>query len=126
MRFSVLVAFKNRDEIRAKNFFDSFVWQTFKYFEVILIDQGSDEAYNVWVEKLPLQYSFLQCIYTDTRGFLWNKGNALNIGIKAAQGEYIVVADIDLIFRPDYLDQITKLVKPGIFLTHNVYYICQR
>ena len=126
MRFSILVAFKNRDEIRAKNFFDSLVWQTFKDFEVILINQGSDEAYNVWVEKLLLEYLFLQCIHTETRGFLWNKGNALNIGIKAAQGEYVVIADIDLIFKPDYLEQINKLVKAGVFLTHNVYYLPEK
>lgn len=126
MRFSIIVAFKNRDEIRAKNFFDSLLWQNFKDFEVTLINQGSDEAYNVWVEKLPLQYSFLQCIHTHTRGFLWNKGNALNIGIKQAQGEYVVVADIDLIFKPDYLEQINRLVKPGVFLTHNVYYLPEK
>lgn len=123
MKFSIVVAFKNRDEVRAKNFFDSLLSQTFKDFEVILVNYGSHDEYNSWVEKLPLRYAFLACIHTHTQGYLWNKSNALNIGIKQAQGEYVVVGDIDLVYRPDYLAEINHHLKPGIFITHNVYYL---
>ena len=114
MKYSFIVAYKNRDEKRVKLFLESVQNQSITDFELLFINQGSDAVVNIWVEKLVAEYDFITYYHTRSEGFLWNKSNALNIGIKAAKGEYIIVADIDLIFLPDYLDNISKLIKPGL------------
>ncbi|MEO6731333.1 MAG: glycosyltransferase [Ferruginibacter sp.] len=123
MKFSFVATFKNRDQKRIRLFLDSLQQQTNNDFELIFINQGSDADVNEWIEKIVLEYSFVDYYYNCTEGFLWNKGNALNVGIKAARGEYIIVADVDLIFLPGYLESINNLLKPGLFITHNALYI---
>jgi glycosyltransferase involved in cell wall biosynthesis len=123
MKFSIVVAFRNRDEKRVRFFLDSLQWQSRKDFELIFVNQGSDEHVCEWVEELVGRYSFVHYIYNFSRGHLWNKSNALNIGIQAAIGSYIVIADIDIIFSPDFLENITPYLTPGIFTTHNAFYL---
>ena len=43
MKFSIVVAFKNRDQKRVQFFLDSLKWQTENDFQLIFINQGSDE-----------------------------------------------------------------------------------
>src|SRR5213080_966339 len=114
MKFSIVVAFRNRDANRVRFFLDSLKWQSHKDFELIFVNQGSDEHVCEWVEELVGRYSFVHYIYNCSRGHLWNKSNALNIGIRAAIGSYIVIADIDIIFSPDFLEKISALLTPGI------------
>src|SRR4051794_35585564 len=123
MKFSIVVAFRNRDQKRVRFFLDSLQWQSCKDFELIFVNQGSDEQVCEWVEELVGQYPFVHYIYNFSRGLLWNKSNALNIGIQAAIGSYIVIADIDIIFSPDFLEKITPHLTPGIFTTHNAFYL---
>jgi glycosyltransferase involved in cell wall biosynthesis len=123
MKFSFIAAFKNRDQKRVRLFLESLQLQSNRDFELLFINQGSDEDVNYWLERLVVEYSFINYYHNYTEGFLWNKSNALNIGIKAAKGEYIIIADIDLIFPPEYLDNIIKQFEPGLFITHNSFYI---
>lgn len=125
MKYSFVATFKNRDEKRIRLFLNSLQEQSCSDFELLFINQGSDAETNEWLEKLIPEYPFIRYYHNHSEGFLWNKSNALNIGIKEAKGEYIIVADIDLVFRPDYLDAIGSILKPGLFITHLVYYIPQ-
>lgn len=122
-RFTFLIAYKNRDIRRVQNCLNSIIEQTIQNFEVIFVDYGSEENVRAEIEPLMKNYSFCHYIYTEARGLLWNKPNALNIGLKYAQGEYIIIADIDLIFCEDYLDSISKRIDKSTFLTHRCYYL---
>ena len=123
MEFSIIVAFKNRDQKRVEYFLGSLQWQSIKDFELIVINQGSDEEVNGWLEPLLSRYSFVNYIYNFTRGQLFNKSNALNIGIKTASGKYIVIADIDIVFPSNYLEKISNQLSPDLFFTHNAFYL---
>ena len=122
MTFSFIATFKNREEKRIRLFLDSLNAQTFKDFELIFINQGSDDTVNKWVEKVVTEYNFIKYIFNCTEGYLWNKSNAINIGIKSAKGKHIIIADIDLIYLEDYLEKLKTNVKKGHFITHSVYY----
>lgn len=122
MTFSFVVTFKNREEKRIRLFLDSLKAQTVKDFELIFVNQGSDEPINNWVEKVVAEYNFITYIFNCTEGYLWNKSNAINIGIKVAKGKNIIIADIDLVFLEDYLEKISTHVKDGSFITHSVLY----
>lgn len=123
MQFSIIVAYKNREKKRVKFFLDSLQTQQNKDFELIFVNQGSDEEVNEWLVPTVEKYAFALYIYNCTQGYLWNKSNALNIGIKAAKGKHIVITDIDIIFPPDFIKKITELIKPGYFLTHSAFYL---
>jgi glycosyltransferase involved in cell wall biosynthesis len=123
VRYSVVAAFKNRDEQRVKFFLDSLKWQTNQAFELIFVNQGSNADVNAWLYKLISKYPFIRYFHNRTEGHLWSKSNALNIGIKSAIGEYIIIADIDVIFPNDYLVKVTSLLSPNVFITHDAYYL---
>ena len=123
MEFSIIVAFKNRDQKRVEYFLESLQWQSIRDFELVVINQGSDEEVNAWLEPLLSRYSFVSYIYNFTRGQFFNKSNALNIGIKTAAGKYIVIADIDIVFPRNYLEKIRDQLSPDLFFTHNAFYL---
>lgn len=72
--------------------------QTFKEFEVILIDDGSSDGTHAWIEKY-FRESVLtyQYVYQDNGG----PYKARNNGLKHAKGKYIVLFDSDDEW-PDY------------------------
>jgi len=95
--YSFIISFQNRDLIRVKKSLDSLQNQTIQNFEVIFVNYGSYENVTAELETLLLNYSFCKYIYTETRGLLWNKCVALNIGINNSTGENIIISDIDII-----------------------------
>ncbi len=76
------------------------VWtQTFPEFEVLIINDGSTDNLEHWVEQ-----------QTDPRLRMISQPNqglamARNAGIKAAQGEYIALLDADDLWEPTKLEQ---------------------
>ena len=87
------------------NFLNSILNQTFKNFELILIDDGSVDNSIKIIEK-----------FTDNRIKLYrfnkNQGftKALNFGIDKCQGKYIARADPDDIYEPDRLEKQKKVL----------------
>lgn len=109
---SVVFGYRNRDTLRVKRCLDSLEKQTYKDFEVIFVDYGSDSAIASEVRALVESYSFTKYIYSDSRGRLWSRSIALNIGIKAACGDYIFTNDIDMLFPSKVLEQLSEEVEP--------------
>lgn len=107
---SIIVAYRNRDAKRVKFFFDSLEKQTNTNFEVVFIDNGSETNIADEIRGIVEQYSFVTYLYHDTRGKEWNKCIALNIAVQYAKGEYISITDIDLMFHPQYVEELYKIV----------------
>ena len=87
---------------------DSVLAQTYKQFEVIVVDDGStDETSSI----LTTYGSCIRYIHQENLGL----GGARNSGIRVAQGEYIGLLDADDIWEPNYLDVISCLIaeNPG-------------
>lgn len=68
--------------------------------EIILIDDGSDEAYSPNVEKIKV-------IRQKNKGV----SGARNRGLKEAEGEYIVFIDSDDLVSNDYIELIFKAIQ---------------
>lgn len=90
-RFSVIVIIKNTREYLQKCL-DSIANQSFKDYEVIIVDdasvQKSDDIIDLYHNQIPnIQYIYL----SQTLG----PGGARNFGLKKAQGEYIIFIDSD-------------------------------
>jgi glycosyltransferase involved in cell wall biosynthesis len=101
---SIVFGFRDRDVQRVERCLASLAQQTFTDFEVLFVDYGSQPQTARAVQKVVEQHAFARYIYTETRGYAWNRSHALNIGGKLASGEYLMTTDVDMIYVPDMLD----------------------
>src|SRR5665647_475985 len=120
---SIIIGFRNREILRIKNVMDSLEKQTCSGFELIFVDYGSDETVSGQVKALLINYPFVKYIYSDTRGWYWNRAHALNTGIKLASGNILLTSDIDLVFPPDFINSVNKLSFKNRFYTFKCYYL---
>ena len=84
------------------------VMQTNQYsYEVIMVDDGSDD--NSWdtIQELKNNYPALKGIRFQRN---YGKSAALNEGFKAAQGNIVVTMDADLQDSPDEIPEFYKLI----------------
>ena len=96
---SVIIPTLNRYEY-LKDVFRDLEKQTYKHFEVIVVDQTDDfqeEIYKGW--NLDLKYWY------QKEKALWK---ARNEAIKAAKGDYILLYDDDSLVEPDWIEQHLK------------------
>lgn len=106
---SIIVVYRNREIKRIINFLDSINNQTFKKFELIFLDYGSDESISQTVQECITKYSFVNYYYHDSRGQEWNRSRAINLAISKSRFNHILISDIDLVFHPRYLQHISDI-----------------
>lgn len=123
IKFSIIVAYRNRDLFRVKNSLESLANQKLKDFELIFVDYGSELEIVEELKKLVEAYSFAKYIYNDTRGMFWNRAHALNTGITIASAEKAILWDIDLIVEPHFLEKLCQIDTKVFFTTHRCYYL---
>jgi len=120
---SIIVAFKNRDKIRVENFLESFLIQDYPNKELIFINQGSNDEISNFIETLLYDKPKVRYINNYTQGHLWNKSNALNIGIKKSSSDYVLILDVDLILPQNYITNLFTYIEDGLFITPNAFYL---
>lgn len=121
-KLSIVFGYRERDLIRVKRCLDSLQNQTFQDFEVLFVDYGTTKEVAHQVEALVSGYPFCRYIYNDTRGMPWNRSHALNTGIRLAEGEYLLLSDVDLIFSDNFLEQIFRSKDPRKII-HSQFYL---
>ena len=86
--FSVIIPTYNREKL-LKRAIDSIISQTYKNFELIIVDDGSIDHTEELVENY--KDDRIIYIYKENGG----QNSALNKGIESAKGEYIGFCDSD-------------------------------
>ena len=113
IRFSIIVPNYNKGEY-IHECLDSIIKQTFKNYEVIVIDDGSSDNSLEEIKKY------------DVRFFQTNRlqaGGARNVGMKNANGEYIIFLDSDdYLSNENVLSELDKLIEDEdlIFLNYDM------
>jgi glycosyltransferase involved in cell wall biosynthesis len=77
--------------------------QTYQNFELIIVDDGSDDDTKAICESLKKLKHIDVFIRNDVRG---GKGSAANLGLRYARGEYIVHLDADCSYDRDAIENI--------------------
>ena len=100
MRYSVIVPVFNRpDEV--KELLESLCTQTFRDFEVVLVEDGSSvpcaAVADSFCNKLDIKY-----FTKDNSG----PGQTRNYGAERASGEYLIILDSDVMVPPGYFEAI--------------------
>ena len=103
MRFSVVAPNYNEMPHIQNMFLESLVHQTFKEFEVIIVDGNSDDGSR---EAIELYRSFLDItLITNTRR---NIGYIRNVGAKIAKGDLMVQTSSDIELPKDCLERLDR------------------
>ena len=94
----------------------SFDAQTFKNFEVVIADDGSNEDTKLLIDSMSTKLSYpIQHIWHEDNGF--QKTIILNKATVASKGEYLVYTDGDCIARADFLQVHANRRDVGYFLS---------
>ena len=125
-RFSIVYANRNRDPERIRRSFESLEKQVDRSFEVIFVDYGSKEELIPQYQRTAEDFPFVKDFYLKVPQVLWNKSKALNYGIKKAKGDYIFIADVDLIFHPETLSLFEQLAEPKKFFLFKLGYLSKQ
>lgn len=87
-------------------FMDSLLEQTYKDFELIIVDQNDNdkvkEIVDKYVDRLEIKY-----IKSDKKGLSYNR----NIGIKAAKGDVLAFPDDDCAYKQDTIEKAINFFK---------------
>jgi glycosyltransferase involved in cell wall biosynthesis len=99
---TVVYPFRDRDVDRLRVSVNSLYKHSSVGVSVIVVDFGSSPKYQAEVSKLSEELNF-KVIRSETYGRPWSRGTILNIGIRAAETEFIATTDMDMIFDADVL-----------------------
>jgi len=123
---TIVVGYRNREISRARRFLESLRRQTCDDFSLILVDYGSDPGKASAMKSLVDGYSFASYIYSETRGWPWNRAHALNTGIRLADSRYVMTSDIDLIYSNNLIEVILDRASESKALHSLCYYLPRR
>ncbi|MGI0107849.1 glycosyltransferase family 2 protein [Salinimicrobium sp. WS361] len=106
---TIIYPYRNRNLTRVENSFLSLKEQTSANFKVKFVDYGSEIETAGKARLLCGRYSFIDYIYYYTQHQPWNKSRALNSVIKTLESGYCFVADVDIIFHPEFIQKAIQL-----------------
>jgi glycosyltransferase involved in cell wall biosynthesis len=85
--------------------------QTYKNFEIVIVDDESEDNSKLKVQsiKLQLKSQNLQILEQKHKG----AGAARNLGAKHAKGEILVFVDADMTFKEDFIEKLVDPILKG-------------
>lgn len=99
-KYSIIVPVFDRPQ-ELEELLQSLIGQTFKDFEVLIVDDGSsrrsDQVYEKYTNRLNIKY-----FYKQNSG----PGPSRNFGFERASGKYFVVFDSDCVLPPHYFTAV--------------------
>lgn len=105
---SVIVPVYNAEEY-LRDCINSILSQTFKNFEVILVNDGSSDNSGEICDKYSRLDSRVQVIHQENQG----AASARNAGIKISKGDYICFVDADDLIHSQMLEILLNAIKGG-------------
>lgn len=106
IKVSVIIPVYN-SKLYIKKCIESILMQDLREFEVIIIDDGSNDGSGLICDKLALKDKRIQVVHKKNGGIC----EARNYGLKLAKGEYISFVDHDDIVRQGFLGDNYNIAK---------------
>ncbi len=103
--YSIIIPVYNRPQ-EVDELLESLTHQTYTHFEVIIIEDGSQQPCKSVIDSYSSKLSILY-YFKENEG----QGFARNYGFKKATGDYFIVFDSDCLIPPNYLEIVNKTIK---------------
>lgn len=81
--------------------------KTITDYEIIVVDDGSDHGVQRWLKDMCAQENVRLILKEQNRGF----SHTVNIGLRNAVGQYLVLVNNDIVFFQPFLDNLEKAFK---------------
>lgn len=96
---------------------ESVLRQTFRDYELIVVDDGSEEKIEWPADK----YENVQYVYQENKGL----ASARNTGIMRSKGKYLAFLDDDDLFEPNKLERQVRIIDsdPELGFVYSDYYL---
>lgn len=88
---------------------ESLMSQTYKDFEIILVDDGSPDTCPAMCDAYAKKYSNIHALHKENGGL----SDARNVGMTAAKGEYVTFVDSDDYVHSAYLEMLMQGIRQG-------------
>ena len=102
MRYSVIVPVYNRPE-EVEELLESLAVQTFRDFEILVVEDGSDRPCRAVVEAFRDRVDVHYFVKPNS-----GPGPSRNYGAERASGQWLIILDSDVIVPPGYFDALEK------------------
>ncbi|MEO6589885.1 MAG: glycosyltransferase family 2 protein [Pyrinomonadaceae bacterium] len=113
---SILVPARNEAHRVLKKSISSMLVQTYKNYELIVLNDRSTDNTREILEDLKIQNERLKIIEGKEPDKTWlGKPHALEQAFKNSKGEWILTADADIIFAPETLQIVVKYAEENNF-----------
>lgn len=106
IKFSIIVPVYNVCTY-LKQCMDSIIGQTYKYIEIICLDDGSTDNSGEILDKYALLDSRIKVIHKINSGY----GQTLNLGISMASGDYIGIVESDDYIASDMFEKFADIIE---------------
>jgi len=105
MKFSIIIITYNRQR-SLERCISSLTSQDFdnKQFEIIIVDDGSNDNTINLIKRLQKKISNLKYYYQENKGY----GRARNLGLSKAKGKIVAFTDDDCVVKKDWIKKISK------------------
>lgn len=110
--FSVIVPAYNAEKT-LRRCIDSILSQTFTDFELILIDDGSNDATPTMIDEYARRDSRIIALHKPNGGV----SSARNLGLEKASGTYILFCDADDEVESDWIDSFSGYPDADLVVT---------
>lgn len=120
---TIIYPYRNKEIDRVENSLRSLEQQTNKEFKVLIVDYGSETCYKDKLKQLGSEFKFVDIIYSHTKGQLWSRSIALNIGLKACKTEYVFISDVDMLFNNSFTELLHRQAAAKTLTYYKVAYL---
>lgn len=110
---TILYPYRDRELSRVKRSLDSLSKQSCLDFKVLFVDYGSEFKKAEEVKELLSKYDFAEYFYSYHFIRPWSRAKAVNIGLRLVSTPYVFVADVDMLFRDDFVEKLYQLKNPN-------------
>ncbi len=120
-KISIIIPIYNTQDYLTRCF-QSILDQDYPFFEVILLDDGSQDRSGEICDQWSKKDNRFRTIHTENKG----QSSARNLGIEESTGEYITFIDSDDYVSSDYLSYLLSLFVRGCKITECNHYISRK
>ncbi len=125
VRYSVIMPLYNKAPY-VKKALDSIVAQTYKDWELIIVDDGSTDNSLEVVKEFVMQYRDSNIKFQILQQANSGVAAARNNGVVASHGEFLCFLDADDWWEPTFIEEMDKLIAEypdaGLYASNYVYY----